>query len=293
MSRIDMRSMILDREQSEHSSFGDYLWCQDGVPLASANFSRRRHAGGHDLIMLYVTSRPDVPQAADMALRQLLASTFARPAAVARRFHLPPSIHRPAPTDELAAWGFVRQPGTCKYSRDAAPPRPGEFPMTDRAVARGYTVAVFEPTGDAGGADAAVHVAVADVHNRAFGARAAGSHWTAANVARRLAAPDTELILAWLGPEITGHIVLTRVADAVLVVECASLRRHWGSGSVDAMSRAMADLVWTRWRLPVIGYADAGNAASWRVMERSGMTRVADYPVWALTVPAGATPTRR
>lgn len=291
LSRVDLRGAILARGSAEDSTDIDYLWEQDGVPLASASIGRHPHPSGHDLITLYVMARTDVPQVAGQVLHHLLAAEAAAPATVERRFRLAEPIDQPVPAGTLAAWGFIRGPGTCKYSRDAAPPQPGEFTLADRATARGYVISVFSPT-DAE-TDRAVCTAVADIHNRAFGARGGTSDWTADKVAARLAAPDTGLILARLGPEITGHIVLKKMADSVLVVECASLRRHWGSGSVDALCRAMADLVWNRWRLPIIGYADAGNAASWRAMERSGMTRVADYPVWTLTVPAGAAMTRR
>lgn len=277
MATIDVRGAVLRRRQ-------DYFFLDGGRPAASLSVDRKERPDGSLMISLSITPRGGAPGPMLAALACFLGAeekTAPRP----RRYRLsaPPEMTMPAA--ELARLGFLSRPGRVKYVRDPGPPKEGEFPGAEAALAKGYAIAEIDEKTIA--ANPALFAAVTDIFNRGFAGQAGVSPRDEAVMRERLLGPGCGTLLAMKGAAITGYMHFTRLAREVLVGEYASLRRHWGTGSVDLLCRRMAALVDERWGLPIIGYADVTNAPSCAAMERAGMRRAEEYPVWEYRVEAG------
>lgn len=277
MATVDVRGAVLRRRQ-------DHFYLEEGRPAASLSVDRKERPDGSLMVSLTITPKGRQPGPLLAALAEFLAAEE-KTAGRVRRYRLsgPPEVTMPAA--ELARLGFVARPGRVKYVRDPGPPHEGEFPGAEAARAKGYAIAEIDEKMIA--ADPALFATVTDIFNRGFAGQAGIAQREEAVMRERLTAPGCGTLLAMKGAAITGYMHFTKLAKEVLVGEYASVRRHWGTGSVDLMCRRMAALVDERWGLPIIGYAEVTNAPSCAAMERAGMRRAEEYPVWESRVEAG------
>lgn len=277
MATVDVRGAVLRRRQ-------DHFFLADGRPAASLTVDRKERPDGSLMISLTIMPRAGQTGLMLAALAEFLAAEE-KTAPRARRYRLaePPEVTMPAA--ELARLGFAARPGRVKYVRDPGPPREGEFPGAEAALAKGYSIAEVDEAMIA--ADPALFAAVTDIFNRGFAGQPGISAREEAVMRERLLGPGCGTLLAMKGAAITGYMHFTKLAKEVLVGEYASARRHWGTGSVDLLCRRMAALVDERWGGPIVGYADVTNAPSCAAMERAGMHRAEEYPVWEYRVEAG------
>jgi hypothetical protein len=277
MATVDMQGVLLKRGR-------DRFYLEDGAPAASLTVSRTPRHDGSVVVSVCILPRGGRAGPLLACLDAFLAGEEKTNPAV-RRYQLagPPDLA--LPEAELGALGFVKKPGRCRYVRDAGPPREGEFPGADKALAAGY--AIHELTPAMAAAEPALFATLADLHNRAFAGHPGAAPRDEAAMRERLTAAVGGAILAVRDGAITGYLHFTPMSKEVLVGEIASLRRHWGTGSVDLMCRHVAALVAERWGLPIVGYADATNAPSRAAMIRAGLRHTADYPVWEYAVEAG------
>jgi len=277
LATIDVRGAVLRRRQ-------DYFFLDGGRPAASLSIHRKERPDGSLMISLGIP--PKGGQTAPMlaALACFLAAEE-KTADRLRRYRLagPPEMTMPAA--ELAHLGFLARPGRLKYVRDPGPPRDGEFPGAEAALAKGYTIAEMDEAMIA--ADPTLFATLADIFNRGFAGQAGISQRDQTVMRERMTGPACGVLLAMRAGAVIGYMHFTKLAKEVLVGEYASARRHWGTGSVDLMCRRMAALVDERWGGPIIGYAEVTNAPSCAAMERAGMRRAEEYPVWEYRVEAG------
>jgi len=276
MAKVDMRRAVLWRG-------GDFLWIEAGRPAATLTVHRAPRPDGGQVVSLCILPEGGRAGALMACLGEFLAGEEGT--AAARCYRLAELPHMAFPEADLAAAGFARRPGRCKYARDPGPPRPGEFPLADRALARGYTVVLASEAMI--GAEPALGARLTDIHNRAFAGRPGVARRDEAEMLGRLTLTGGGTLVALRDGQPTGYLAFVPMDGEVLVTELASLRPHWGTGSADLMCRHVATLVAKRWGVSIVGYADAANAPSRRAMERAGMRRVADYPVWEHGVEAG------
>ncbi len=277
MATVDLRGVLLGRGR-------DRFHLQGGVPAASLTVGRTPHHDGGVVISVGILPRGGRAEALLACLTEFLAGEE-KTGPVTRRYQLaePPDLK--LPEAELAALGFVRKPGRCRYVRDPGPPRQGEFPGADNALAAGYAITELTPAMAA--SDPALFARLTDLHNRAFARHPGFAPRDEATMRSRLTAPVGGAILAMKDGAVTGYLHYTPMSREVLVGEYASARRHWGTGSVDLMCRHVTQLVADRWGLPIVGYVDATNAPSRAASERAGLRHAADYPVWEYAVEAG------
>jgi len=278
MATIDVRGTVLRRRQ-------DHFYLEDSRPAASLSVDRKERPDGSLMVSLTITPKGRQSGPILAALAEFLAGEE-KTAPRLRRYRLtaPPEMTMPAA--ELARLGFLPRPGRYKYVRDPGPPHAGEFPGAEAALAKGYVIAEIDEAMIA--ADPALFATLTEIFNRGFAGQAGIAQRDEAVMRTRLTAPGCGTLLAMKGAAITGYMHFTKLAKEVLVGEYASVRRHWGTGSVDLMCRRMAALVDERWGLPIVGYADVTNAPSCAAMERAGMRRAEEYPVWELRVEADA-----
>ncbi|WP_316980042.1 GNAT family N-acetyltransferase [Shumkonia mesophila] len=277
MATVDVRGFVLKRGR-------DRFYLEGGAPAASLTVGRTPRADGSLLVSVSITPRGGRAGPLLACLGEFLDGEEKTGPAV-RRYQLagPPDLA--LPEAELGALGFVKKPGRCKYVRDPGPPRQGEFPGAEKALAAGY--AIHELTPAMAAAEPPLFAALADLYNRAFAHHPGAVPRDEAQMRERLTAPVGGALLAVRDGAITGYLHYTPMSREVLVGEIASLRRHWGTGSVDLMCRHVTQLVAERWGLPIVGYVDATNAPSRAAMERAGLRHAADYPVWEYAVEAG------
>lgn len=277
MATIDLRARLLQRGL-------DHFCLRDGKPLAVLTISRTQRPDGSQIIALSITPADHRTDALLAGLEDVLADEPDL-ASVLRLYRLSVAPDQPVPEDELAAAGFAQKPGSHKYRRDPGPPRPGEFPGADKALAEGYATHLATPAMIAD--DPSLFARLADIYNRTLAVQPGIQPRSESAMRESLTAPGHGFIVAVKDGEITGYLAFTPMGKEVLVGEYASLRRHWGTGSVDALCRHVAAHVAEQWNLPIIGYATATNAPSCRAMERSGMRRVDTQPLWECRVEAG------
>lgn len=278
LATVDLRGALLRRGR-------DHFCLRGGEPVAALGVSRTPRPDGSLIVTFQITPADHRTGALLAGLEDFLAGE-ADLAAMPRLYRLSVAPGQPVPEDELAAAGFTRRPGRHKYRRDPGPPRPGEFPGADKALANGYATHMATPVMVAD--RPALFARLTDIHNRAFACQPGILPRGESEMKERLAGPGHGFIVAVKDGEITGYLAFTPMEKEVLVGEYASLRRHWGTGSVDALCRHVAAHVAEQWDLPIIGYANASNAPSCRAMERSGMRRVDTQPVWECRVETDA-----
>lgn len=258
----------------------------DGQMHAAVTINRKPRSNGGLQVMISVETREATPQDLTNALRHVLGTENGRMATEDTCYHVYNSIRASFLASEMTGMGFEEIVNSYRYLREPGPPRPGEFPHADRALEAGYRTLVLDDAYLASDPD--VFEKLADIFNRAFSSRHAVNQTTPERLRKTYGTDANEIILAKLGEEITGYIVLSHLGDSVLSPQYSCLRRHWGTGSVDLMCRHMAELVAERWNLPIVGYAESRNAASWKALERFGLTRVEEYSLWERHIPAGA-----
>ncbi len=278
LATIDVRGAVLRRRQ-------DHFYLEDGRPAASLSIDRKERPDGSLMISLGITPKGGAPGPLLAALTDFLAAEE-RTAPQLRRYRLsaPPEVAMPAA--ELEHLGFHSRPGRVKFVRDPGPPKEGEFPGAEAALAKGYSIAEIDEAMIA--ANPALFATVTEIFNRGFAGQVGISAREEAVMRERLLGPGCGTLLAMKGAAVTGYMHFTKLAKEVLVGEYASARRHWGTGSVDLMCRRMAALVDERWGGPIVGYAEVTNAPSCAAMERAGMHRAEEYPVWEYRLEAGA-----
>lgn len=277
---IDLEKAILSQEC-------DYFIKSDSDEiLAAVTLKRKERRDGSMLVMITVDDIAKKPETLTSYLRFVLESDAGKTAETDTRYRVyNPPLTKLAPTG-MAKMGFAEIPGTYRYLREPGPPREGEFPHADRAVAKGYRTLVLND--DYIAKDPEIFEKLADIYNRAFSNRDSVNPTTAERIRKICEAEANDTIIAKLGDEVTSSITLTNLGDSVLSPQYTCARRHWGTGSVDLMCRHLAELVAERWNVPIIGYAEATNAASWKALERFGLTRVEEHMVWERIVPAGS-----
>lgn len=278
---IDLEKVIL-RENCDYFIKGD----SDEI-LCAITIRRKELRNGSVLVMISVEDVAKKPETLASFLRLVLQEDIGKTAKTDIRYRAydpPGSKFAPA---AMAQMGFAEIPGTYRYLREPGPPREGEFPHADRAVAKGYRTLVLDDAYIA--SDPEIFEKLADIYNRAFSNRDSVTPTTAERIRKSYEAEANEIIIAKLGDEVTSSITLTNLGDSVFSPQYTCARRHWGTGSVDLMCRHLAELVAERWNVPIIGYAEATNAASWKALERFGLTRVEEYMVWERALSAGDT----
>jgi len=279
MGKVDVRGTVLRRRQ-------DHFCLRNGRPLAGLTASRTLKHDGGLIVTLTIVPEGDRDEALLVCLAEFMAGEATIDPVRTRCYRLVCNPKLTLPEAELADLGFMPRPGTYKYLRDPGPPRPGEFPGADKARAAGYVTRLATP---AMAADPALFARLADIFNRGFAGRNGIRPRGAEEMRERLTAPGHGFLVALKEGEVTGYLAFTPLERDVLVGEYASLRRHWGTGSVDLMCRHVATHVAEQWGLPIIGYSETTNAPSCAAMERAGMRRVAEYPVWEYRVEVDAT----
>lgn len=265
----------------------DFVLLDDKGEMQAAVIISRRNRRDESLrVMVSVETRTATSQELTTALRYVLDTENGRVATEDTCYHVFNPIKAPFLKSEMTEMGFEAIVSNYRYQREPGPPRPGEFPHADRAVEKGYRTLVIDDAYLA--SDPNIFEKLSDIYNRAFSNRETVSPSTPERIRKSYEAEANDIIISKFGDEVTGSITLTNLGDSVLSPQYTCMRRHWGTGSVDLMCRHMAQLVADRWNVPIIGYAEANNAASWKALERFGLTRVEEYIVWERHIPAGA-----
>lgn len=278
---IDLAAAILTQGS-------DYaLLDEDGKMQAAVKIRRKETREGGLLVMMSAEGKDKNPETNASLLRAVLATENANIATRDTRYHVYNPSEVTLPHTEMTEMGFAEIPGTYRYKREPGPPRSGEFPHADRAVERGYKTLVIDDSYVA--SDPEIFEKLADIYNRAFSNRDSVNPSTPERMRKNFEADANDIIIAKLGDEVTSSITLSYLGDSVLSPQYTCLRRHWGTGSVDLMCRHLAQLVADRWNVPIIGYAEARNAASWKALERFGLTRIEELMIWERHIPAGET----
>ena len=275
---IDLATAILTQGS-------DYvLQDEDGKMQAAVTIQRTEIRDGSLLIIMSVEGKDKKPETNASLLRIVLAMENGV-ATLDTRYHVCNPPEMTLPRTKMTEMGFAEIPGTYRYKREPGPPRSGEFPHADRAVERGYTTLVIDDSYVA--SDPEIFEKLADIYNRAFSNRDSVTPSTPERMRKNYEADANDIIIAKLGDEVTSSITLSYLGDSVLSPQYTCMRRHWGTGSVDLMCRHLAQLVADRWNVPIIGYAEARNAASWKALERFGLTRIEELMIWERHIPAG------
>ena len=258
----------------------DYVLQDDDSKMqATVTIRRKETRDGDFLVMMLAEGKDKNPEKNASLLRAVLATENANIATRDTRYH----VYNPSEV----TLGFAEIPGTYRYKREPGPPRSGEFPHADRAIERGYKTLIIDDSYVA--SDPEIFEKLADIYNRAFSNRESVTPSTPERMRKNFEADANDIIIAKLGDEVTSSITLSYLGNSVLSPQYTCLRRHWGTGSVDLMCRHLARLVADRWNIPIIGYAEARNAASWKALERFGLTRVEELMIWERYLPAGET----
>ncbi|WP_430473900.1 hypothetical protein ACQ0MK_18760 [Thalassospira lucentensis] len=278
---IDLAAAILTQGS-------DYALEDEHGKLQAAVTIRRKEArDGNLLVMISVEGKDKKPETNARLLREVLATETGNVVTLDTRYNVYNPPEMTLPNAKMAEMGFTEIPGTYRYKREPGPPRSGEFPHADRAVERGYKTLVIDDAYVASDPD--IFEKLADIFNRAFSNRDNVTPSTPERMRKSYETDANDIIIAKLGDDVTGSITLSYLGDSVLSPQYNCMRRHWGTGSVDLMCRHLAQLVADRWNVPIIGYAEARNAASWKALERFGLTRVEELMIWERHVPTGET----
>jgi hypothetical protein len=294
---VDFRILISDEEQRNYYATIDMpnvilangneygLLDDDGHIHAAIIVSRK--PGNDDTIIVQISVEIDGkdPQKQIDCLHQVLLNEHGRLASHSTRYRIYNMPGNPYPKEKMEKWGFDEVVGSYRYERKAGPPREGEFPHADRAVAKGYQSILLDDAYIEKHPD--IFETLADIYNRAFITRASVNMTTAERIEYTFRKETNGMIIAKLDDEVTGCIGLTHLGKSILSPQYCCLRRHWGTGSVDLMCRHLAEHVAKQWNLPIVGYAEATNAASWKALERFGLTRVEESLMWERMIPAG------
>lgn len=270
LSRLDAGPMLLAQTDS-------FFWMQGDAPSAALSIRVMPHPAGHDNVNVSILTRGTDEASFAACLRAFLDAEERAGNTVPRRYRMLETPESPLPADVLRAAGFSPMPGRCEYRRQG-PPRPGEFPQADQALAQGYRVLTL----DRAGADAfpALYSQVAAIHNAAFSDRTGEPRRDEADIRELLKPEGSRIIVTALGETIAGYLAYLPLPDYVLATDVAAARKHWGSGCVDLLCRQIVLDCAGPPDLPIITYANARNAASRRMMERAGMTLAVEFPMW-------------
>lgn len=186
---------------------------------------------------------------------------------------------------DLQALGFEKKASNYRYIRPAGPVEPDQFPHAQRALDKGYTSIILDDDFIKKTPD--IFEQLTDIHNRAF----ASWETTVPTAPERIRAlyegGANVFFIGMLGDEIVANVVSLNLGAHVLSPRLATLRKHWGSGVTDLVSRHLINDAAKRWNLPVLAYVDARNAASWKALERFGFERVHETIQWERHIPAG------
>jgi len=276
---IDLAAVIL-ANGNEYA-----LQDESGRIHASVIISRKPGPGDSLLVLFSIEIAEKDSRKLTECLHQVLEKENGRLASHDTRYRIynpPETVYVKA---DMENWGFAEVPGSFRYERAPGPPCAGEFPHADRAVEKGYETILLDDVYIKKHPD--IFETLAAIFNRAFENRASVNQTTAERFETNYNKENNGMIIAKLGDEVTGCITLTHMGNSVLSPQYCCLRRHWGTGSVDLMCRHLAEYVAKRWNVPIIGYAEVNNAASWKALERFGLTRVEQYMVWERVVAAG------
>jgi len=275
----DLAAAILDKGE-EYALLDD-----DGVMQAAVSIRNGNALVNDRCIMISVEARDKTPKTEFRMLCKVLATTAQDIVESDTLYRVYDPIGSAFPKTDMMEIGFCENVASFRYERKPGPPQPGEFPHADRATRRGYRSVLIDD--DYVASDPDIFDKLADIYNRAFSGCDLVRPTTPERMRKSYDTEANKTIIAKLGDEVTGSIMLTNLGSYVLSPQYYSLRRHWGTGSVDLMCRHTAEFVAEHWNLPIVGYAEATNAASWKALERFGLSRVAEYCVWERKVPAG------
>jgi hypothetical protein len=257
----------------------DEFWHLDGRLRAVLTSARTRRHDGRGIVNLLIWCPADDAGALAACLDQALTREAGEPDN-ACDYRYNPLPGRTEPAGLLRARGFEQRPGRLRYHRAPAPLQPDEAPHAGRAEARGYATRLITAADADAPETGRLLDQVAHIHNRCFGARGHGAGMTGQVIRANLDAPGSGLIMTGRGPDLAGYILFTPAHDGLLGSECACLRRHWGSGAADLICREMITHAWTHGRQAITAFADAGNAASRRMLERAGLRVVDSFDQW-------------
>lgn len=275
---VDMANVIL-ANGNEYSLQDD-----NGDIHAAVVISRKPGIDDNIVVLISVEIDGKDPQKLADCLHQVLQKENGRLASHTTRYRIYNLPHNPYRKEDMENWGFAEVVGSYRYEREVGPPREGEFPHADRAIAKGYQSILLDDAYIEQHPD--IFEKLADIYNRAFLTRSSVNMTTAERLEDTYRKETNGMIIAKIGDEVTGCIGLTHLGNSILSPQYCCLRRHWGTGSVDLMCRHLAEHVAEQWNLPIIGYAEATNAASWKALERFGLTRVEEYLMWERVIPA-------
>lgn len=256
----------------------DEFWHLDGRLRAVLTHIRTRRPDGRGLVNLLIWCPADDPEALAACLDQALTRDAGAPDRGACAYRYTPLPGRTEPTALLRARGFEERAGRVRYRRDPAPLRAREVPHADRALARGYATRLITLAEAEASAD--LFDRVAHIHNSCFGARGDGAGLTGRVIRAALSPSGSGLILASRNGDLAAYLLFTAGHDGLLGSECACLRRHWGSGAADLVCREMITHAWTHGRQAITAWADAGNTASRRMLERAGLQLTDSFNHW-------------
>ena len=277
--RIDLATAILSR--------GDDLVLQDenGEMLAAVVISRNQYHDGSCHVRISIDDRSKNPNTLAGWLRYVLRHETDTVVKVDTCFHAYNPPECALPSVEMADMGFAEVPGSYRYERKPGPPQTGEFPYASRAIELGYKAVILDDATIASNPD--IFEKLTEVYNRAFSIRGRVSPVTPDGMRRNYEADSNTMIIAKLDDEIVASTTLTNLGVSVLGPQISCLRKHWGTGVSDLICRLFTQIVADQWNLPIVAYAEVGNSASWRALERFGLVRNKEYMIWEKMVPSG------
>lgn len=276
---IDLAAAILTQGMDR------VLQDDNGKMLAAVTICRNERRDGSNRVRFSIEDSGKDAGKLIGYLRHILISEIAEPTTTDTlcNVHNMPGCTLPA--EEMTAMGFAEVPGSYRYERKPGPPLEGEFPHAERAIKLGYETVILDDAMIASNPD--LFEKLAEIYNRAFSNREGISLTTAERMRKNYETPTNTIIIAKLGDEIAASTTLSNLGDSVLGPQISCLRKHWGTGVSDLICRMFTQIVADRWGLPIVAYAEAGNSASWKALERFGLVRNKEYPVWEKLIPAG------
>ncbi|WP_430473897.1 GNAT family N-acetyltransferase [Thalassospira lucentensis] len=277
--RMDLATAILTR--------GDDLVLQDenGKMLASVMLSRNQNQDGSCYVRISIDGRSKNPNTLASWFRYVLRHETETVVKVDTCFHAYNPPECALPSVEMADMGFAEVPGSYRYERKPGPPQTGEFPYASRAIELGYKAVILDDATIASNPD--IFEKLTEIYNHAFSIRGRVAPATPDGVRKSYEADSNTMIIAKLDDEIVASTTLTNLGVSVLGPQISCLRKHWGTGVSDLICRLFTQIVADQWNLPIVAYAEAGNSASWRALERFGLVRNKEYMIWEKLVPAG------
>ncbi|WP_339858961.1 hypothetical protein [Thalassospira alkalitolerans] len=258
-----------------------------GQITAAISLTRSPHRDRSIVVMISADTREKAPQDLTNIICKILSDEKGHTAEQDTIYKIFEDEEAPLIGKDLEAIGFERIVGNYRYVRAPGPPRPGEFPYAERARKRGYETLIVDDAYVAAHPD--IFETLADLLNRAFLNWASVTKTTAEHIRSHYDKDANDILITKLGDEVASTMFCSFLGKEVLSPKYASLRKHWGSGASDLMSQHLAQYVADRWNVPIIGYADATNAASWKALERFGLTRDQEISYWGRRIPAGST----